>query len=449
MKTRGFVLLITVSLIGPFLVAQTAAVDQRVDENQSISEVTPSTSDLPADPESLISNSTQASSTQQTETEYVPALDASGLIALNNTLKTQLLVGANFSNGWDSNPGEQQQSESTGTILLSPYIGFQISSNNTHAVLQYQPTIQSYPFGQYSSGTMNLASASVTGNVGERWHWNFNGAGSYGNDYIRQLAPSQTEAVGNVAGTSSNTTAYLPNAGKVTYANGEAELRYDKSERDTIDIQASNSYSKSSGLEENGGTSSALLNYHHLISPKLGLNAYTQTSYYYGSTNCTGWGGGLGITWKPIGHTTLDVSGGPQLMSSACSNQKGFAYSASYSSRLTSKSQIYATSSRQKVTSYVGPSLWIETFAAGYQRELGHATTLSADVGYVSTDSLQTVNSYRNTYFDGIYSRLVGHALAFSVCYRNYSGNIGSTNYTRNIALLSLSWTPRAGHIFQ
>jgi hypothetical protein len=449
MKTRGFILLITVSFIGPYLIAQTAAVDRQVNENQPISEVKPSTSDLPADPESLISTSTETSSTEQAETEYVPALNASGLIALNNMIKTRILVGANFSSGWDSNPGELQQSESTGTIVFSPYVGFQLSSNSTRVLIQYQPTIQSYPFGQYSSGTMNLASAAIGGNIGERWHWNFNGSGSYGDDYIRQLAPSQTEAVGNVAGTSSNAAAYLPNAGKVTYSNGEMDINYDQSARDTLGVQISNSYSKSSGLEDSGGTASTTLDYHHLVSPKFGLNGYAQTSYYYGSTDCSGLGAGLGFTWKPTEHTTLDLVAGPQLMSAACNNEKGFSYSAAYSSRLTGKSQIYATSSRQKITSYIGPSLWLETVTAGYQRELGNTDTVRLDIGYVSTNALQAMDSYRNVYFDGVYSRRMWHVFALSVSYRNYSGDLGSTKYNRNIALLSLSWTPGAGHIFQ
>ena len=39
------------------------------------------------------------------QTVYVPALDGTGLIALDHSIRTRLLYGANYSGGLDSNPG--------------------------------------------------------------------------------------------------------------------------------------------------------------------------------------------------------------------------------------------------------------------------------------------------------------------------------------------------------
>lgn len=452
MKNRILVLVSTVflaGLLGHELVAQTTSASPAGSADQSLSNTTPPVSD-PSIEDSSSAASTPAGAMQQTETTYVPALNASGLIALDDTLRTQLLMGANYSSGWDSNPSQQHNGAGTGTILFSPYIGLQINSANTQAVFQYQPTIQRYPFSQFTSGTMNQASATVTGRLNDRWHWDFNGSGSYGDDYIRQLAPSQTEAVGNVPGTSSNTAIYLPGAGTVTYANGGADVRYDISVRDTIEVQGANSYSKSSGFQQNaGGTSSVILDYHHLVSPLFTLSAYTQSLYSYGLINCTGYGGGLGITWKPQEDTTLNLSGGPQLGAGSCSSQKGFAYSAAYNTRLTGSSQIYVTSSRQTIASYLGQSQWLETALAGYQWEFSRDKAVSVDVGYVNSDSALSAASYHNVYADGVYSQRIGRAFNISLSYRNYSGALGSANYTRHIALISLSWSPMAGHLFQ
>ena len=455
MKNSIFVLVSTVFLVGMLsldLAAQTTADRSNGNVDQSLSNAGPPAVDSSNSSveDSNSNDSTQASSVQQTETTYVPALNASGLIALDETLRTQLLVGANYSSGWDSNPAQQHNGAGTGTILFSPYIGVQISSANTQAVLQYQPTIQRYPFSQFSSGAMNLASATIAGRINDRWHWDFNGSGNYGDDYIRQLAPSQTEAVGNVPGASSNTAMYLPGAGTVTYANGEADARYSISARNTIEVQGSNSYSKSSGFQQNaGGTSSVMLDYHHMVTPLLALSAYTQSLYSYGLINCNSFGGGVRITWQPRADTTLDLSGGPQLGAGSCSSQSGFAYSAAYNTRLTGSSQIYATSSRQTIASYLGQSQWLEASAVGYQREFSRANTLSADIGYVNSDSVLSTASYHNLYVDGVYSKHIGRALSFSISYRNYSGTLGAASYTRHIALISLSWSPMAGHLFQ
>jgi hypothetical protein len=382
-------------------------------------------------------------------TAYVPALDGTGLIAMNSSVKTHFLIGGTYSGGWDSNPDDLASGTASGVYAFSPYFGVQVSSNRTQYIFQYQPTIREYTSNLYGGGTMHQASAQILGNLSERWHWDFKASGNYGQDSIRLLAPSQTEAVGNVPGAGPGTASYLPNAGIVTYISGEAGIHYDKSEKDIIEFSVNNSYNKYSGLQQTSSIATTVLSYQRAISSSLSVSAYDQTSYYYGSINCGSLGFGVGVNWKARANTALSLSGGPQLDSSACGKQQGFAYAVAFNTRISAKSQIYATSSRQTTTTYLGPGLWQEIAAAGYQRELTSSRTLGVDVGYVGSDALRATDSYHGIYFDGTYSHHLGHALTASISYRNYTGNWGQTNFNRQAALFSLAWTPGAGHLFQ
>jgi hypothetical protein len=185
------------------------------------------------------------------------------------------------------------------------------------------------------------------------------------------------------------------------------------------------------------------------MSKALSLSAYGQPSYYYGSINCSTLGFGAGIAWKPSEYTGLSLSGGPQLNSNACGKQQGFSYNFAFNTRLSEKSQIYATAARQMTTTYLGPGLWQQNFSAGYQRQLSAFSTFGADVGRVSSDALAATDSYHGTYFDANYIHRLAHSLRASVSFRSYTGNWGQTNFNRNAVLFSLAWTPDAGHLFQ
>jgi hypothetical protein len=285
--------------------------------------------------------------------------------------------------------------------------------------------------------------------VNERWSWDFQASGSYGQDSIRFLGSPQTVAVGEVPGTGPNSASYLADAGTVTYAEGGVGAKYRKSERDSLEIRFVNAYTHYTGLDESNSFATLNLAYDRDLSPRLGLLAYGQNTYYYGALHCKSYGGGVGLNWKPSENTLLSLSGGPQIDTSECGSQQGFAYSFSFSTRLSGKSQIYLLSDRQPTTSYLGPGLWQESSSGGYQRQVMSRGTVSFDVGYVASDTLTAVDSYHGTYFDCIYVYHLDHGLRASYSYRGYVGDSGGTHFSRNVALFSISWTPGAGHIFQ
>jgi hypothetical protein len=388
------------------------------------------------------------------QTQYAPALDGSGLISMDSNWKTHMLLGATMSGGWDSSPTNQGIGVASGVYMLSPYFGIKANTPKTQYLLQYQPTITKYSSSSYPGQTMHVASAVAVGNVNERWKWEFEAKGSHGEDSIRLLAPQQTVAVGEVPGTGPNSASYLPNAGIVTYIDGGAKVTYGKSERDSFEFGVANSFSNSTNLNGNNSIATVSVIYNRGLSPTLGVIAYVQPAYYYGSIHCVSVGGGIGFRWHLRDQTVLSLSGGPQLDAPECGSQQGFSFSAAFSTRLSGKSQVYLLAARQPTTSYLGPGLWQTSTSGGYQRQVATKSTVSFDLGYVGSDSLTTVSSYRGMYAGGVYGYKIGHGLSASLSYRGYVGDWGGTHSTRNTALVSFVWTPVAlipiaGHLFQ
>lgn len=381
--------------------------------------------------------------------QYASALDGTGLISLDSSAPSHLLLGATVAGGWDSNPNNLGNSVASGVYILTPYLGVQANTPKAQYLFQYLPTITGFSSSSYAKQSINVASARILGSASDRWKWDIKAKGSYGEDSIRFLGSQQTVAVGQVPGTGPNSASYLSNAGTVTSIDGAAEVSYRKSERDSIELRVENAFNRYANLNQSNSIAAMNLGYDRNLSASLGVAAYGQSTYYYGSLRCESYGGGIGFRWQPDERTSLSVSGGPQLSTRACGNQQGFAYSTSFSTRLSGASQVYLLSARQPATSYLGPGLWQDSISGGYQRQVKVIGTVSFDVGYVASNTLTAVSSYRGTYFDFAYGYPLGHGLRASYSYRGYVGDSGGTVFTRNVALFSIMWAPAAGHVFQ
>jgi hypothetical protein len=383
----------------------------------------------------------------QDPTTYAPALDGSGLISMNSATSRHLITGTTVSSGFDSNPRNMTQSPvASGVYTVEPYFGLHSETSNAQFLLQYQPTITGYTSQDYGTRALQQASLTMMGNMSERLRWNGNLWGSYGQDSTRFLAPQQTVGVGQVPGTGPTSAAYLPDAGTVTFVTGDAGLQYLRSSKDSFDLDISNSFSHYGGIPGNNSIASASVGYDRALSPVLGLRAYSQTYRYYGSISCTSMGGGVGIKWHAQERTYISFSGGPQLNSASCSRQQGFAYSGSLSTKLVGKSQIYVMAAREPAISYLGPGLWETSVSAGFERQMNRGM-IGANFGHVSSNTLTATSSYHGTYFDCEYAHGLSHGFTASYTYRGYLGYTNGGNFTRNVALLSISWSPAPRHL--
>jgi hypothetical protein len=434
-----------IAVLSAWLLVGTISAQTTIDSRESTTTQPPSGST----PDCSVQATGGQTTDREQPTHFASALNGTGLIPLASATSKRLMVGASTSSGWDTNPNSQTSGASSAIYIVSPYVGIEASTPKTQYMFQYQPTITGFTSNAYRRQTLNEASLIILGNLSERWKWDMNASGSYGQDSIRLLAPPQTVAVGAVPGTTPNTSAYLSNAGMVTYLTGGAELNYRRSERDSIEFGATDTFGRYSSLKQSNSIASSRIEYGRELSPTLSMRTYGKTYYYYGALNCASFGAGVGLNWHLRDNASLTVNGGPQLNSSACGKQQGFAYSAALSARLSENSQVYVLTDREPTVSYLGPGLWLNSVSGGYQRQIGLRGTLSADLGYVNSDTLSASKSYHGTYFDCSYSRHLGRSLSTSYSYRAYVGDAGGSGFKRNVFLFSFGWAPSAGHFLQ
>jgi hypothetical protein len=381
---------------------------------------------------------------------YAPALDGSGLILMDHSVRSRLLVGAEYSGGYDTHPEEIPGSPGSALSVISPFVGFQVNRENVQYVFQYLPTFTRYTDDQYQGGSLQSGTFNISGEAGERWTWEMNGVGMHGQDAVRLLAPQPTVVVGDVPGTSSSAAAFR-DLGTVTYIDFDSKVSYRLREHDTVSAVLTNSYGSSESSSVPGDNIVGALKgvYSHDVSARLRWMAYTQVARYYGSLHCWSYGAGLGFLWRPGERSTLDVSAGPQFDSPSCAAQQNVSYRVAYAARLTQRSQAYLTAQRQMAGVYVGPALWEQSFTAGYQYLVTSKDTLGVNFGYVDETVYKEPTAYKGTYVGTAYNHKLPRSLAAGFSYRYFNGGLTGSTVNRSTVLFSLAWLPTGAKIFQ
>jgi hypothetical protein len=375
------------------------------------------------------------------QSRFAAALDGTGLISLGSNAPSHLLVGATVSGGWDSNPNILRDSVASRFYTVSPYFSIQSNRPKSQYLLQYQITATRHN-SNYAGQSLNVASVRIIENPTERWNLDFEALGSYGQDAIRFLGAQQTIAVGPVPGTGPNSASYLTNGGNVTNVSASFGSTYRMSARNSMQFQVGNALSRYTGYLGSNNIASAHISFDRDLSPTRKASIYVQNARYYGSLQCESYGSGVEFRWTPQENTLIALGGGPQFNTAECGIQQGFSYSLSMSKSLSGKSQMYLLSGRQPATSFLGPGLWQESVSAGYQRQVTRAGVVGFDVGYVRSDAVKAVDSYKAGYFDCFYTYTISNRLRSSYTYRGYIGGSGGSYIDRNLVMFSLDWTP-------
>ncbi|MEO8737588.1 MAG: hypothetical protein ABI380_13745 [Edaphobacter sp.] len=397
---------------------------------------------LPSSGSSVVPTEDMRSNTgEDQQLRLAAALDGTGLISLASNAPSYLLFGATVSGGWDSNPNILRDGVASRFYTVSPYFAIQSNRPKSQYLLQYQITATGHN-SNYATQTLNVASLRIIENPTERWNLDFEAKGSYGQDAIRFLGAQQTVAVGQVPGTGPDSASYLTNGGNVTYVSAGFGSTFRMSARNSLQLKVANDVSRYTGYLGSNSIATAHISFDRDLSLTRKASVYVQNSHYYGSLHCESYGGGFEFRWTPRENTSIALGGGPQFDTPECGIQQGFAYSLSMSKSLSGKSQMYLLAARQPATSFLGPGLWQESVSAGYQRQVTHAGAVGFDVGYVRSDAVKTVDSYKAGYFDCVYTYAMSNRLRSSYTYRGYIGGSGGSYIDRNLVMFSLDWTP-------
>ena len=398
-------------------------------------------------PSAADTNEVPPPSQGNTQSVFAGSLNGSGLFALGDE-GDGLIASMTAGGGWDSNPSNSSHTVTSSLYSLSPYIAVHGAFPKMQLILQYQPTLIGYT-GSYETQVVHAMSAQGAGKLNERIDWKVNANASYGANSSRFLAPEPSVPIGNVPGTGTSSASFLPSSNQATYILGSIETNYRRSERGTFMLNLWNSFNSVGDFDQSGGVATVRTAYSHETLPTLTLMVFGQMSQYYGGLKCQGFGGGAGLRWQPSENTAMTAEAGPQINTSKCGSQQGYTFSFGYSARLSRNAQLYLMANRLPMVSYLGPGIWQSGASGGMQYQVSRAATARVDFGYASSSSLTTVNSYRGTSFSASYDVLLGRGFALSYSYRGYFTNSGGTGYSRNLALVSLTWRNNAGKLFQ
>jgi hypothetical protein len=382
---------------------------------------------------------------------YVPALDGTGLILMDHSVQSRLLIGAELSGGYDTRPEEIPGAPGSVISVISPYIGLQVNRDNFQYVFQYLPTFTHYTDDRYQGGSLHSGMVDVRRQSSERWNWEMHGLGMHGQDSLRLLTPQPTVAVGDVPGTSPSAASFRGDAGTVTYVDFGGKTSYQLKEHDAVSAVLTNSYGSSTSSSTSGDSIVGALRgiYSHDVTARLEWMSYAEAARYYGALHCWSYGTGVGFLWRPGELSFLQASVGPQFDSSSCGKQQNVSYRVAYAARLTQRSQAYLTSQRQRAGVYAGPGLWEQSVTAGYQYLVTSANTVGADFGYVDETIYKEARAYSGTYVGAAYNHKLPRSLSAGISYRYFNGGLSGATVNRNTVLFSLTWLPTGAKIFQ
>lgn len=413
-----------------------------------LSQASPGCTGLKTSSPECSSGSTDGSSTANQENEvlaqttlrgaeYVPALNGRGLIALDATNKPLLSYGYQLGAGWDSS----NLDGSSALITASPYVTVQSVLGANQFIVQYSPTFTKYSAANYVGGNLQRGSATVLGTISPRWRWNAGTTLAYGQESLQTVAPTQTVAVGDIAAVSPDAAIYLANAGVGTYINFGTGFTYLSSERDAIDLQLGEGYSRFAGINGDTNVASAQVNYIHSVSPTLSVRPYVQILESTGYISCTSVGGGAGLNWQVGERTGIALSAGPQISTKGCGTLVSYIFSAALNTQVSNVSQLYLMAGRQFSSPYLGPGVWENTAGVGYQRMLGSATAATLDLSYAGSTGAGSAYNYSGVYLGATVARTIGRSFSPSISYQRVMGNTGPTPFNLNTVLFSINWT--------
>lgn len=371
---------------------------------------------------------------------FAAALDGMGLISLSGSIPSHLLVGMTLSGGWDSNPDSLTQGTGSPFYFVSPYLAFQRSTPKSETLVQYQPTITGYS-AMYGNQMLHVGSAQILESISDRWSMKLDARGSYGQNTIRLLGSQESVPVGDVPGTGPGAASYLSQGGNVTDASVTLGAAYQTSQRNTLELQGTNGFTRFAGYAATSSIATATVAFARELTPTMRGSAYAQNSQYYGSLSCESYGGGMGLDWSPRSSVSISFSGGPQFDAPECGAQQGFAYRLSVNKTLPAKSGIYLLSSRLPGTSYLGPGLWQDSISGGYSRQVTNAGIMRLNLEYLRSTGMGG-GSYDAAYADAEYNHTLGRGLIASFTYRGYLDGSGGAYTRRNLVMFSVEWAP-------
>jgi hypothetical protein len=368
-----------------------------------------------------------------------PAIDGSGLIQVgtNDPRRFGFSIGtlAGYDSAYLAKPG--LDTSLYGTQVTA---ALALDSPRSHLLMQDGFTTLDFRKNGDTLTQLNRFSVDSLMSLSKRSTLHAAALDTYGNDFIRAVAPIQENVVGQTSAPNPDTSSFGLQGGTVQTTTAQADLTYQQSVRSGWVGSTVVSRMQWQGSPTQN-TSLGKLTYLHLLSRDLTLGAYGQGSHQTGEVRCDTGGAGLGVTWSAPSHFSLNGSGGPVAATTSCGQRLAFLSSASAYFRMNDRIATYANFLRGPNTGYVKGGAWITSAGGGVKASVSNRVELATDYTVSFATSHNQLASYHEAYVGGTARFFFTSHLTQEISLRRFTSNQTNLAGERFIAQTTLWWT--------
>lgn len=383
-------------------------------------------------------------------TSYVSTLNSDDLLMMGEGTRTHFFYGSSFSGIYDDRIGDTTERIKGGLFVVSPNIGIASQTDNAHFVFQYGGSVTGYTNRDLGTRFFQSASFRADGDFNARWGWNLATSAGFGDDDLRLLGPLQFNAVGSVPVADPSSLAFELGTQRVFGSEGSLGFQWRRNSRQRVGFSFLHSYHRFFQAGEDSNVGTFRITFDHDISRKATFRIFAQAHRAFDRFVCSSYGGGIGVILNPNSRTTMELSFGPQINTPArCGKQQAVNFHWALSSWLTRSTRGYVSADREFSTTFLARSRWQDSVVAGLNQNLGRRTDVGFDLGYLRTDRVDESSLYQGYLASGHFRLRLARPLSLTASYRWFYREIGDLILNRNLAMLTLRWSPRPVGIFR
>jgi hypothetical protein len=367
------------------------------------------------------------------------------LETLQTRRRTFFLYGMGLSESYVQIFNENSASQDNSQFLWSPHVAIINASNHSSFSFQYAPSLVQSTSGPSSREVFHSGTITFGQPLSPNWVLQVVSTNTYGTDSSRLLSPLAFDVSKGVPVADPSSAVFQLNRGKVFTTGDSVGLSWQTSPSQALNFSVQESYFTSLDSGASSRATSAQVSYSAAVSPRTSFNVggnYHHQEFTIG--NCDGYGFNIGVSHQVGRHIELSLEAGPEFETSPCSRTSITGnYGISISYPLSRRSRVAVSASRSYLTNYLADTLWSDTAAVSYARQLTEYIDINVNSGYARSVRAQPGLEAYVGYFAGVdLSWKLSRAFTLETAYKRFEQVSGGPGQGQNIVLISLGWNP-------
>jgi hypothetical protein len=365
------------------------------------------------------------------------------LETLQTRRRTFFMYGMGVSESYDNFEGSSGSQDSS-ALLLNTHVAIINASSLSSFSFQYAPSVVQSTSGPSSREVFQAGTISFGQPIARNWMLQLSSTNTYGTDSSRLLSPPAFDVNRGVPVVDPSSAVFQFNRGNVFTTADIVGLHWQRTASQSMNFSAGESYFSPLDGGSSSRSTSANVSYSAAVSPRTVFNVggnYHHQTISLGS--CDGYGFSVGISREVGRRINLSAEGGPEFETAPCSKGLSGNYTVTMSYVLSRSSRLGLAASRSYMPNYLANTQWSDTATASYGKQLSESVEVSLNSGYDRSARAQTgLGAYVGYFVGAELSWKLSHTIALGTSYRRFEQVSGGPIQRRNVALISLVWSP-------